>query len=176
MTVLYTSRLELRPLRADDIEQVTTLFADPRLMAPLGGTRCAADSEAWLDRQISHTQEHGYGRCAVLRNREFVGCVGLTRTDFDRGIVPGIEVAWHLAFARWHQGYATEAARAVIEHGFTKFDLPEVIAVTNVDNTRSRRVMDRLGMQYSPKEDFEHPLLTEGHPLRRHVVYRLWRT
>jgi len=175
MTVLRTARLELRPLRADDIGEVTTLGADARVMAPLGGTRSAAECQAWLARQIAHTDEHGYGRCAVLRAGEFIGCVGLTRADFDRGIVPGIEVAWHFAFAHWRQGFATEAAHAVIQQGFTQFDLPEVIAVTSIDNARSRRVMDRLGMQYSAQEDFDHPLLAEGHPLRRHVVYHLRR-
>ena len=101
--------------------------------------------------------------------------MGLVRDDFDRGVVPGIEVAWHLAFGHWHRGYASEAARAVIEQGFTRFNLPEVIAVTSVDNARSRRVMDRIGMLHSPEEDFDHPLLSESDALRRHVVYRLRR-
>jgi RimJ/RimL family protein N-acetyltransferase len=175
MTILYTERLELRPLCADDIERVTRLAADPRVMAPLGGPRSAPESRAWLDRQLAHIDEHGYGRYAVTRDAEFVGCVGLLRDDFDRGLVPGIEVAWHLVFAHWRQGYATEAARAVIDQGFTHFDLSEVTAVTSVDNLRSRRVMDRLGMLHSPQEDFDHPLLQAGDPLRKHVVYRLRR-
>ena len=63
--------------------------------------------------------------------------------------------------------------RAVIEQGFSSIGLAAVIGVTSVDNWRSRRVMDRLGMRYSPRETFEHPSLPEGDPLRRHVVYRL---
>jgi ribosomal-protein-alanine N-acetyltransferase len=173
MTILYTERLEMRPLCADDIERVTGLAADPRVMALSGGPRSAAESRAWLDRQLAHLDEHGYGRYALIREAEFVGCVGLMRDDFERGLVPGVEVAWHLHFAHWHQGYATEAARAVIEQGFRQFALPEVVAVTSVDNARSRRVMERLGMLRSPQDDFDHPLHPEGDPLRRHVVYRL---
>lgn len=175
MTIVHTERLELRPLCADDLERVTALGADPRVMAALGGPRSALESRAWLDRQLAHIDQHGYGRYAVARESEFVGCVGLLRDDFDRGIVPGVEVAWRLVFEHWHQGYASEAARAVIEQGFRAFALSEVIAVTSVDNARSRRVMDRLGMLHSPQEDFDHPLLPEGDPLRRHVVYRLHR-
>jgi RimJ/RimL family protein N-acetyltransferase len=176
MDVLHTARLVLRPLCADDVDRVVTLASDPRVMAPLGGPLSAVESRTWLDRQLAHIDEHGYGRCVVTRGAEFVGLVGLSRFDFDRGLVPGIEVAWRLAFAHWSRGYATEAARAIIDQGFTRFDLSEVIAVTSVDNARSRRVMDRLGMLHSPHEDFDHPLLPEGDPLRRHVVYRLRRS
>jgi RimJ/RimL family protein N-acetyltransferase len=98
----------------------------------------------------------------------------LSRYDLDRGIVPGVELAWRLAFDQWGNGYATEAARAVIEHGFSHTQLDEIIAVTNIDNERSRRVMVRLGMLYSPQDTFEHPLLPVG-DLRTHVVYRLGR-
>jgi len=175
VTTLYTERLELRPLCADDIERVTELAADPRVMACLGGPRSAAESRAWLDRQLAHLSEHGYGRYAVMRQAEFVGYVGLLRDDFDRGLVPGVEVAWHLLFEHWHQGYATEAARAVIEQGFRDFALSEVIAVTSVDNARSRRVMERLGMLHSPQDDFDHPLRPQDDLLRKHVVYRLHR-
>ena len=175
MNVLRTARLVLRPLCANDIDSVVMLASDPRVMAPLGGPVSAPEARTWLDRQLAHIDEHGYGRCVVTHGTEFVGLVGLSRFDFERGLVPGIEVAWRLAFAHWSRGYATEAARAIIDQGFTRFDLSEVIAVTSVENARSRRVMDRLGMLHSPLEDFDHPLLPEGDPLRRHVVYRLRR-
>jgi RimJ/RimL family protein N-acetyltransferase len=175
MKVLHTARLTLRPLCADDIEHIAKLDSDARVMAPLGGARSASQSQAWLDRQLAHFEKHGYGRYAVMREAEFVGLVGLCRADFERGLVPGIEVAWKLAFAHWHQGYATEAARAVIHEGFTRFNLPELIAVTSLKNAPSRRVMSRLGMRHSPGEDFDHPLLHESSPLRKHVVYRLTR-
>ena len=175
MTELRTLRLKLRPVSARDLDQVTALGADPRVMAALGGPLTALESRAWLERQLGHIAEHGYGRQVVECEGQFIGLVGLSRYDFDRGLVPGIEVAWRLAFAHWGRGYATEAARAVIEQGFTCFDLREVIAVTTVDNRRSRRVMERLGMRPSPAETFDHPLLSDGDPLQRHVVYRLGR-
>jgi RimJ/RimL family protein N-acetyltransferase len=64
--------------------------------------------------------------------------------------------------------------------GFERVGLHEIVGVTTPDNVRSRRIMDRLGMVFSPGETFEHPRVPEGDPRRRHVVYRLnvdeWRT
>jgi RimJ/RimL family protein N-acetyltransferase len=175
MTIVHTARLALRPLSESDRGAVVALGAAPRVMEALGGPLSVAQSEAWLARQLRHFSEHGYGRYALLRNGQFVGVVGLSRTDFDRGIVSGVEVTWRLGFEHWGHGYASEAARAVIDEGFERLGLSEVIAVTTVSNLRSRRVMDRLGMRQAPDETFDHPLFSEDDPLRRHVVYRLRR-
>ena len=82
-----------------------------------------------------------------------------------------------MAKSYWGKGYALEAARAAIEDGFFRLGLDEIVAITVVANQRSRSVMERLGMTRSSAEDFdfEHPRLPEGHPLRRHVLYRLRR-
>jgi RimJ/RimL family protein N-acetyltransferase len=173
MVELYSARLMLRPLRAADLDAAVALGADARVMKSLGGPLSPSESGSWLERLVAHWQRYGYGRYLVTREAKFVGFVGLSRFDFDRGIVPGVEVAWRLAFDEWGKGYATEAARAVIEHGFTSLDLHEIIGVTSVGNARSRRVMDRLGMQHAPHETFDHPLLPVGDPLRSHVIYRL---
>ena len=173
MIELQTARLQLRPLRPDDLNAVATLGADARVMKSMGGPLSHAKCEAWLERQLDHWEQHGYGRCVVTRDADFVGFVGLSRFDFELGIVPGVEVAWRLVFAEWGNGYATEAARAVLDHGFSQLGLREIIGVTSIDNARSRRVMDRLGMQHAPHETFAHPHLPIGDPLRTHVVYRL---
>jgi RimJ/RimL family protein N-acetyltransferase len=173
MIELETDRLSLRPVRADDLQAVCELSADTRVMSSVGGTLSLEQCRAWLERQLAHWQDYGYGRYSVARGDQFVGLVGLSRTDFDRAMVPGIEIAWRLAFDEWGHGYATEAARAAIAHGFSSVGLHEVIGVTSIDNARSRRVMVRLGMTHSPRETFEHPLLPDGDPLRTHVLYRL---
>ena len=173
---LHTARLSLRPLRSDDFEWVTALSADARVMATLGGVRSAAQVRAWFERELAHLVRYGYCRNVVSHQGDSIGLVGLTRSDFDAGVVPGIEVAWQLAYAHWGQGFATEAARRVIEDAFTTHALSEVIAVTSIGNARSRRVMARLGMLYCPDETFAHPHLNEGSSLRTHVVYRLSRS
>ncbi|HEY4104684.1 MAG TPA: GNAT family N-acetyltransferase [Polyangiaceae bacterium] len=173
MIELETSRLKLRPVSENDLDRVRAIGSDLRVMASLGGILSDDECRVWLERQLAHWRTHGYGRFRVDVGARFAGFVGLSRSDFDRGFVSGIEVAWRLAFEQWGNGYATEAARVVIEHGFAALGLNEVIGVTHVGNLRSRRVMDRLGMQHAPGETFEHPSVPAGHPLRMHVVYRL---
>ncbi len=149
-------------------------------MNPLGGAMSRETTREWLERLVLHWQRYGYGRFLVSRDVAFVGVVGLSRADLDAGIVSGVEIAWRLVFDYWGHGYASEAAGAVVSDGFERVGLREIIGVTTPDNERSRRIMDRLGMAFSPGETFEHPRVPEGDPRRRHLVYRLkveaWRT
>ena len=63
------------------------------------------------------------------------------------------------------------AARAVFHDGFNRLGLPEILAFTGTANLRSQAVMTRLGMTRAPEQDFDHPNLAAGHPLKRHVVF-----
>lgn len=56
--------------------------------------------------------------------------------------------------------------------GFDELGLTEIVAFTAVANSRSRAVMERLGMVRDAAEDFDHPAVDVGHPVRRHVLYR----
>jgi ribosomal-protein-alanine N-acetyltransferase len=86
---------------------------------------------------------------------------------------PAIEVGWRLAPDAWGHGYATEAAREAVRFGFEDVGLEQIVSFTVPANVRSRAVMERLGMTHDPTDDFDHPRLPEGDPLRRHVLYRL---
>ena len=90
------------------------------------------------------------------------------------------EVGWRLAAAAWGRGYAPEAALATLEFGYLVCGLSEIVSFTSTVNGRSRRVMEKIGMHRDPDDDFEHPRIAEGHPLRSHVLYRLgageWRS
>jgi len=85
------------------------------------------------------------------------------------------DASWRLARPYWGQGYAFEAALAVIDDAFGRIGLDEIVAYTVPANRRSWGLMERLGMSRNPREDFDHPACPEGHPLRRHVLYRLSR-
>ena len=69
-------------------------------------------------------------------------------------------------------GYATEAAQAALEFGFREVGLEEIVASTPEGNSRSRAVMERLGMRREPRDDFQHPGSDVGDWLRLHVLYR----
>jgi RimJ/RimL family protein N-acetyltransferase len=80
-----------------------------------------------------------------------------------------VEIDWRLS-PETGPGYATEGASAALRFGFDTLRLGEIVATTAPRNVRSRRVM---GMVHNPADDFDHPLVPDGHPLRRHVLYRL---
>ena len=171
---LRTPRLRLRAWRAADLPLFADLNADPIVTEYLGGPLTRAQSDALAER-IAAQFVLGFGLWAVeVRDgASFAGFVGLSRPQFQAHFTPCIEVGWRLAREYWGHGYASEAARAAISDGFERVGLREIVSFTAVENMRSRAVMERLGMRRSPDEDFEHPLLAPGHPLRRHVLYRL---
>jgi RimJ/RimL family protein N-acetyltransferase len=105
----------------------------------------------------------------------FIGFVGLSIPSFTAPFTPCVEVGWRLARAQWGAGYATEAARAALADGFERLGLAEIVSFTIPTNTRSRSVMERLGMHSDPADDFDHPRLPAGHRLACHVLYRLKR-
>jgi RimJ/RimL family protein N-acetyltransferase len=173
--LLRTDRLLLRPWREDDLEPFAALNADPSVMEHFARPLDRPESDAFVARIMAHFAREGFGFWAVEAPgvAPLVGLVGLARPAFEAHFTPCVEIGWRLAAEHWGQGYATEAATAVLAHAFSPLGLPEVVAFTVPANQRSRRVMERLGMTRSPADDFEHPGLPDGHPLRPHVLYRL---
>ncbi len=171
---LRTARLHLRAWTAADLVPFAHLNGDPRVMehfpAPLG----RAESDALAARIAAHFAAHGFGLWAVAVPgvADFIGFVGLAVPSFTAHFTPCVEIGWRLSAAHWGAGYATEAAAAALDFGFGSLALDEIVSFTVPANQRSRRVMERLGMQRTADDDFDHPLLPPGHPLRRHVLYR----
>ncbi len=172
---LTTERLVLRRWRASDRAPFAALNADPRVMRYLGPPLARAASDALADRIEAHFVEHGFGMWAVeVRGvAEFVGFVGLGVVRFEAHFTPCVEIAWRLAVAHQGRGYASEAARAALRFGIEHPALAQIVALTTRENHASRAVMERLGMQHNPRDDFEHPALAPGDPLRPHVLYRI---
>lgn len=176
---LRTPRLLLRQWRDDDSEPFAAMSADPVVMRHLLSFPDRAAMDGWVAAVRAHWQDHAFGQFVVEMPGEaaFIGVIGLSRVRFALPFAPAIEAAWRLACAYWGNGYAIEAARAVVDDGFGRLGLAEIVAFTVLANRGSRRVMERLGMVRDPAEDFdfEHPRLPPGHPLRRHVLYRIRR-
>ena len=174
---LRTPRLTLRSWTDADLAPFAALNADPRVMEFFPKTLDRAESEAMVARIAEHFAKHGFGLWAVEVPgvSSFIGFVGLWVPDFTAHFTPCVEIGWRLAREHWGSGYASEGALAALDFGFRQLDLAEIVSMTAVPNERSRRVMERIGMQRSPSDDFDHPKLAAGHPLRRHVLYRLTR-
>jgi RimJ/RimL family protein N-acetyltransferase len=165
----------LRRWRDGDREAFAAINSDPRVMKFFSASLTRAESDAMVDRIEKHFGEHGFGLWAIEAPgvASFIGFAGLTWARFSAPFTPCVEIGWRLAFEYWGHGYATEAARLALGYGFGTLALPEVVSFTSATNQRSRAVMERLGMRRDPAQDFDYPSFPEGHPLRRHVLYRL---
>lgn len=174
---LLTPRLLLRHWREDDLEPFAAMNADPAVMEhfPALTTRQQSDDLAWRSEERLRTL--GYGLWAVEERAtgRFLGFTGLNPVGFPAPFVDGptVEIGWRLRRDAWGRGYAQEAARAARDWAFTGAGLPAIVSFTATTNLRSAHVMERIGMTHDPAEDFDHPLLPDGHRLRRHVLYRL---
>jgi RimJ/RimL family protein N-acetyltransferase len=171
---LRTDRLLLRRWRQEDLAPFAALNADPEVVRYLPGALTRDESDALAARADARFDTDGVGLFAVevVGGAPFIGFVGLARQDGTFPWGPGVEVGWRLARSAWGHGYATEAARAALSDGFGRAGLAEIVSMTTEGNLRSRRVMERLGFTRNPADDFPHPRLPEGHPLRPHVLYR----
>lgn len=172
---IITARLRLRRWKDSDRLPFAQLNADMRVMRFLRGPYSSAKSFAGIDAFEVEFDRRGFGRWALETTVDggFIGMVGLHQLDFEAPFTPAVEIAWRLAFHAWGQGYATEAARAAVDYGFDTVGLDEIVALAAADNVRSRRVMERIGMRRNAADDFDHPRLPVGDPLRRHVLYRV---
>jgi len=174
-SAITTDRLLLRSWRDADRLPFHVMNADPRVMEFMPALLSPAESDALFDRIQAHFDRHGFGPFAVelLENSAFIGYIGVFVPEFDAHFTPAVEIGWRLAFDSWGRGLATDGARAVADYAFNELDLSSLVSFTVPANLRSRRVMEKLGMAHDPRDDFDHPRLPEGHPLRRHVLYRL---
>jgi RimJ/RimL family protein N-acetyltransferase len=119
--------------------------------------------------------EHGFGLWAleVAATGEFIGFTGLSVPRFEAPFMPAVEIGWRLVRSSWSQGYASEAARCALRFAFDEIGLDEVVSFTSTANVRSQAVMRRIGMTHDPADDFDHPMIADGHRLRRQVLYRI---
>ena len=175
--MIRTQRLLLRQWRPEDREPFASLNGDPRVMEYFPSLQDRQESDATADRFENLWRDYGFGPWAVEVPdvAAFIGFVGLAVPSWDppfpHAAQPAVEIGWRLAAQHWGCGYAVEAAVAALEYAFDVLALPEVLSWTAPANTRSRRVMERIGMTYV--QDFDHPRLSPASPLGRHVLYRV---
>jgi len=175
---MRTERLVLRHWRKPDRQPFARLNADARVMEFLPGILSEQESNSLVDQIEAHFQQHGFGLYAAeLRSdSRFIDFIGLSVPTFSAAFTPCVEIGWRLAVEYWGQGLATEGAREIVRYGFEELNLKELVSFTVPANAQSLSVMKNLGMTHDPHDDFDHPRLPVGHPLRWHVLYRLSRS
>jgi len=175
MSVLHGDRILLRPWRDDDLTPFAAMNDDPEVMRHLSARLNREESDALAMRLREQIVAEGFGLWALdVPSQSFAGFVGFSpRVPFEFGL-PGLvsrphEIGWRLARAAWGRGYATEAARLALRHGFDVLGLPQIVSFTVPENRASLAVMQRIGMNL--RGVFDHPRFPEGHRLRHHVLY-----
>lgn len=142
MVVIETERLLLRPLAIEDVDDFFALHAQPEV-ARFTTTFDREEARRRLEQVEREWAVLGYGAMAVLdrESERYLGRCGLKYWPQFKET----EVGWSLRREEWGHGYATEAARAVLEWGFEALPLPYITAMIHRDNERSLRVAQRLG-------------------------------
>lgn len=171
---LRTDRLWLRRWVPADLAPFAALNADPRVVEHFPAALSREESDALASRIAAGFEERGFGLWAVEipSVTSFAGFIGLSVPGFEAPFTPCVEIGWRLAREFWGLGYASEGARAAVDFAFRVLGLDEVVSFTTLSNSRSRRVMEKIGMIHDPADDFDHPAYPDGHRLRRHVLYR----
>ena len=164
----------LRRFVPEDINAFAALNADPRVMEFFPHPWSFQESKAAFEGAHAGFSERGFGVYALENMGEFRGIVGLSVPSFQAHFTPCVEILWRLDPKLWGQGLVTAAARAVLSMAFRTLKLAEVFAFAVVENQRSIRVMERLGMEQDPEPFFDHPAVAEDR-LRGHVLYKATR-
>ncbi|MBX9770450.1 MAG: GNAT family N-acetyltransferase [Candidatus Obscuribacterales bacterium] len=172
---LETERLFLRHWQESDVEPFCAITSDPEVRRYYPNVLSASETKTLVVRIKAHFEKENFGLWSVeLKSTgEFIGYTGLQKPTIEAHFMPCVEIGWTIAKKHWGNGYAPEAAAKALEDGFTRIGLDEIVSFTTVSNDKSIRVMEKLGMTRNPKDDYSHPLLPQGHPLKPHVLFRL---
>ena len=166
--ILSTDRLLLRKLEESDRPRIAAILEDKETMYAYEHAFSPAETDEWLNRQLSRYERDGVGLWAAcdLATGELIGQCGITMQDAGPdGLVP--EIGYLFRRDVWGKGYATEAARACKRYAFTLLGYPAVYSIVRENNLASQRVAIRNGM------------LPRGHVVKRyygmdmpHIVFR----
>ncbi len=175
---LETARLILRPWAESDRAPLAAIQSDPHVRRFFPRVMTAAEVDADIDKAQTAWSTTGFHtQAAELKpTGELVGLIGINPIpEIIRDAIPSkplVEIGWVLGSRFWGRGLAVEGAAAWLGYAWS-LGLDEVIATTARLNLPSQRVMEKLGMQRDPADDYERPTVPVGNPLRPHLVYRI---
>ena len=170
-----SARLGFRLWQPEDLSPFATMLADDRVMEVYPEKKSTEESAAFVESIGKHFIKHKYGLYAtdLLSTGQFIGYIGFKYFEFNIAEAPNIEIGWRLSPEIWGQGLATEGANACLDYGWHTLGFERVYSFTAIPNKRSERVMQKIGMQ--KLGEFDHPVLSPGHWLERHVLYEIQR-
>lgn len=153
MFEIETERLKLRQFNMHDLDELYELYSNPKVMKYVG--KCIltkTETEARILNIIEGWEKNNFGMWAVVHKiaNKMIGRCGLCFLDNTLEI----ELGYLLNPAYWHQGLATEAAKASLKYGFEELKLKEIVAIAQPENIASQKVMEKLGMKYEKDANY----------------------
>jgi RimJ/RimL family protein N-acetyltransferase len=149
VTVLETERLILRRLTTKDDTFILELLNEPSFVRFIGdrGVRTAPDARDYiLKGPIDSYERHGYGLflTALKMDNVPIGICGLVKRDF----LSDADIGYAFLPRFWSQGFAVEAASAVMTYAREVLRLVRIVAIVSPDNERSINVLKKLGLRF----------------------------
>lgn len=139
--------------------------------------RSREQADDMFDQLCARTSANGFG-WALAEDRatgQPLGFTGLAKIRDEEIIGAGVEIGWRYVPEAWGKGLASEAARALLVHGFDEMGLDRIVAFAVTANQPSISVMRRIGMKARPDLDFDHPAVPDDTPhLKRHALYEIF--
>ena len=156
MIVIETPRLQLREMTPADRPALCRILQDSKVMYAYNGPFSDEEVDEWLERQLARYRQYGYGLWAVVLKAtdEMIGQCGLTLQHWNGREM--LEVGYLFQCSHWHQGYATEAARACMDYAFGTLNSPIVCSIIRDNNLPSQQVALRNGMTRRPGVMVKH--------------------
>lgn len=144
--MIETERLKLRIMVADDGKELFDIFSDPLAMRYFGVVFDRAKMNKWVQSNLDHQAKYGFSLYSVILKEDgrLIGDCGLETDTIDGKLITGIGFDFKRQY--WGNGYATEAAKAVLEYGFANFNLDSIYGWIDPENIPSKRVAERIGM------------------------------
>ncbi|GAD80716.1 GNAT family N-acetyltransferase [Vibrio ezurae] len=174
--ILQTNRLRLRPWTPSDFNDFIEMNRHPKVMRFFPSCLTPLQSIESARRLSEELQLQGWGMWVVEKrfSKQFVGILGLQQRSAEDGILvkPFKEIAWRLHARYWGQGFASEAAEAVLEYAFEHLNIDAVYSLTALVNLPSQRVMQKIGM-LDTQANFQHPRLDVNSTLSWHCLYKI---
>src|SRR5574344_332168 len=149
--VLETERLYLREITRADFNDWNRILSNPESMRYYPGAFDEAKVNRWLDWTLSNYQKYGFGLWAVIlkESNTFIGDCGITMQMIDGESLP--EVGFHIALEYTKKGYASEAAKAVLDYAFKNFNFGAIYCYQKYTNVPSQKTALKIGMSFIKK-------------------------
>lgn len=169
--VFQSARLGFRNWRESDIDEMARISGDEKVMEFFPGVATKEQTTSFVQRMQILYAEKGFCYFAVdkLDTGEFIGFIGMMEQTYEASFTPCVDIGWRLKSSEWNKGYATEGARRCLEYAFRTLRLEKIYATAPAVNTKSQRIMTKIGMEKCG--EFIHPRLKDDERLRNCVLY-----